>query len=1807
MGLLFDSFETPTPSRKDMQRIGIDKTNTEQRKVFAQTVQQAPKGKLALAFEQDDSLRPDGTKKGKGFLGEQKLPGGGVATEYSVGVQLESRGGKETDIPSLVPTLTPEERALMINDIIPNKKQIPESIIQKAVDHANMRVKTGKSIFAEDEKPRRRIESPGIDIYGQQDLPTMKVKKPERSRYLDFIDRAASGMAGIASAGATALAGMMDISNQIPSPYMRPQAKVDEDVAKLKKSAEFLWDIRKDPFLEAQNTDNLSKVFNLAAETVPYITATSVATVVAGPFGGFAVGSMVEGNSAYRTALDHFTELNKGKPLTDAQKSQAKMIGAMVGVAAGAIEAYGGKYAGELFEKVAGKIANKAGQTAAKFGISTVIEALEEGSQEIAAIAGESTYRDVSWEEGVKRTLGSMAAGGLLGGTAKVGSSSFSGFQNIKGTQELEQVAKKLGVPIKGLTNEAAVKKIDKVMANRRALEPTEETGPETDVAQPEPPLLGAEGITVAPDAATEQQKTDEALITPETQEVAPEAKQPWEMTREEYTSQRKDKTKQLENDVFYINGVEVIQNPTSSDMRQLNKEVKERFPGIKDATTRFTEDDYGNKFVWAADKAIHSQIDPEIAKKIGREVNQNADFTFSKTNHKRIIYNAVKEGKAVPREVLEEYKSEKWAQEALAKPTPAKAEGKGEVKKVTITDKSVRDHPQQVVVSGDSIEVRSKVGKKLAGKYTIPLDEWNETQKHPNPAWAQFKLIQKYTAELDEQPGGPDQAQRIRDSQARAINKALSPPIPKKGTVARKKMDADALETPIGKEERETLRAMGLSIEEIGKTPVKDLREKINTRSRRQAGGFLNIPFETPEPGKIRTGLESWYQNYVNRFASIENIVAKARKLGMVVKPGEDAGVRAREYLGMGRKIESVLRDKTFRITPSGKILITGEGLKPILDSYDRNMKGLIEPNRKQREQDFEDYLIAQRTIEDLQRPAYEGTERLIASPEEIAAAREKVLQILDKYGVEGTAEIERHAQRLYAYQKRILHSLVDAGNLSQEMFDTITRANPHYIPFDRVLTEDTLTGVPVSKKRFTGAKAPVRKIKGSKGLKVHPVIESVIKNTYKILEAAERNQVARSVAKLGKVLPGDINPIRIKMFPIKVDPREILTIEREFRSRSAKVVQEVKKIRTEGGENADVSGPIKKLETVVKDALTSRGFSEGEANSFVAQIKKGKPAEGDAGSTHTIETIKQVINETQQIIRSKEPVESTIFRPSQFAPKGNVIEYYENGKRKYMEVPKNVYKAMTGLTEEGASMVAKILAVPAHWLRVGATITPEFMLRNPLRDTWTAVMQTSFGFVPFYDQTLAIADILGKKDVYYDWFRSGGAYSGFVELNRPSLQKAYKELMTTRGRKVLKGLNIIADAQNLSQLLEESTRLAIYKRAIRKGLSPVEAGYASRESTVDFARRGAKMGDFSKMTAFLNASIQGFDKTIRNSIQHPYATAIKGVMTITLPSLLLYLRNRDDEEYKEIAPWRRDLFWNFKIGENWWAAPKPFIYGQVFGTITERFLEYLDSTERGNLALNRISGQNVEIGKSPELDRLAVSILESSLPLGLDPIGGLLPTGAKPLVENMFNYNIFREQNIVPQHLVDMPGADQFSRYTTETAKQLGEWTGYSPAKIENLIYGYTGGTGRHILQGTDALVNAIKGEKIQKRPTELADIPLVKGFVTRPPMGPSAESISTFYEDSKPIIALKSSYNSKLRKGDEEGAIKLFEKNPKIRLAPTLVKFQTALSELSKVADNISSSDIPTEQKRAQLKIIDKRRIDLAREANQLMQQD
>jgi len=85
--------------------------------------------------------RPDGTAKGEGWLGPIKTTDGRVMTELTIGVNID---GKETDIPTLVPTLTKDEIALLASG-----KPATDAIVQKAINHAVSRISKGLSPYAQ--------------------------------------------------------------------------------------------------------------------------------------------------------------------------------------------------------------------------------------------------------------------------------------------------------------------------------------------------------------------------------------------------------------------------------------------------------------------------------------------------------------------------------------------------------------------------------------------------------------------------------------------------------------------------------------------------------------------------------------------------------------------------------------------------------------------------------------------------------------------------------------------------------------------------------------------------------------------------------------------------------------------------------------------------------------------------------------------------------------------------------------------------------------------------------------------------------------------------------------------------------------------------------------------------------------------------------------------------------------------------------------------------------------------------------------------------------------------------------------------------------------------------------------------------------------------------------------------------------------------------------------------------------------------------------------------------------------------------
>ena len=81
-----------------------------------------------------------GLPKQRGYYGEIRRPDGGISGEISIGTDLG-------EIPTMVPGLTEAELRKLVTMNL-DTDEMPDSIIQKAIDHAKMRRLRGLDPFA---------------------------------------------------------------------------------------------------------------------------------------------------------------------------------------------------------------------------------------------------------------------------------------------------------------------------------------------------------------------------------------------------------------------------------------------------------------------------------------------------------------------------------------------------------------------------------------------------------------------------------------------------------------------------------------------------------------------------------------------------------------------------------------------------------------------------------------------------------------------------------------------------------------------------------------------------------------------------------------------------------------------------------------------------------------------------------------------------------------------------------------------------------------------------------------------------------------------------------------------------------------------------------------------------------------------------------------------------------------------------------------------------------------------------------------------------------------------------------------------------------------------------------------------------------------------------------------------------------------------------------------------------------------------------------------------------------------------------
>ena len=552
-------------------------------------------------------------------------------------------------------------------------------------------------------------------------------------------------------------------------------------------------------------------------------------------------------------------------------------------------------------------------------------------------------------------------------------------------------------------------------------------------------------------------------------------------------------------------------------------------------------------------------------------------------------------------------------------------------------------------------------------------------------------------------------------------------------------------------------------------------------------------------------------------------------------------------------------------------------------------------------------------------------------------------------------------------------------------------------------------------------------------------------------------------------------------------------------------------------------------------------------------------------------------------------------IFRPNALRPGPDQIRYFEDGKPVTLKVPDAVAEAFNATDRQTASALVKILSIPARTLRAGSVLSPDFMLRNVARDQITAYAFSKNGYIPVWDMASGFMSITKQDAAFQNWLKSGGANSTLVSMDREYLQKHLVELDKNTGL-MSRAWNVVSQPLDVlrivSELGENATRVGEFKRAMTRGpeskAQMQDAAFQSREVTLDFARIGAQTRALNQIAAFMNAGVQGLDRTARAFKDAPMATTAKLTAAITLPSMLLWAMNKDDPRYAEIPAWQKDMFWIAMTDDHIYRIPKPFEVGVMFGSVPERMLEafYADN---------------------PDGFRHFSDTLKQAFGVNA------MPTGAVPVLEQLTNHSFFTGNPLIPGRLEKILPEYQYQEYTSELTKSIGQLVGAfpglhdksvaSPVVIDNYIRGWTGSIGVYVRDALDAGLRKAGVLPDPPQPVStLADIPVIKAFVVRYPSA-TAQSIQDFYET---YGKLKKEYDT-IQHLVEEGDVKAAQKEAGLdpNAFAQMDGISESLSEINKSIRLINKNpDVSPVEQRQLIDSMYGQMIELSRAGNEVL---
>jgi len=636
--------------------------------------------------------------------------------------------------------------------------------------------------------------------------------------------------------------------------------------------------------------------------------------------------------------------------------------------------------------------------------------------------------------------------------------------------------------------------------------------------------------------------------------------------------------------------------------------------------------------------------------------------------------------------------------------------------------------------------------------------------------------------------------------------------------------------------------------------------------------------------------------------------------------------------------------------------------------------------------------------------------------------------------------SKYSKHFQELVDYRNRTLQYLADSGAISQDLYKKLVEKNTAYVPFSRFFNEEgAIHG-------DSSLYNPIKALKGSERDIYNP-LEIIARDTRLFKQIAERNRALVALSNLIESNPEQAELLGVKKVPGKVAPVKIT------------------------------------------EAEMAKFFEENNMTDLAESL--------DANSKKEVFTV----------FRGKyEPL-----KPNQFA---TMID----GKRTVYEASPLLAKSVQALTPAQQNILVRFMAPFARSLRAGATLTLEFAGANFARDQFhAAIMGKDGGYTPIKTWVEGVKSLWNHDASWQEALKSGVGDSATADFHRYMQSLSPDEFKATIGDRMLNGIKnpfqlmgtlwntILTPLEKVSNIAEQGTRIGYYKKlgVLNPEMTAFEKAYMTRELTIDFQKSGAYGQAINMVSAFWNAKIQGVNQLAIAAKTDPVGVGARIFTYVTLPSILLWLKNKDDERWQNAPNWKKDSSLFIGAGKHAFWLPMPQEIYPIFGALPVRILE-------------AASKQNPQAFK--DFERTILSTFGGLIPI---------PTGSAPVLEHIFNKSFLTNAPVIPNSMTDVLPWAQYTQNTSATAIELGramsrlpiigETSVASPMIIDNYIRGYTGGIGRYITQVIDVGLekSGIAPEMIRPE-KRWVDYPVIRAFAFRNPDS-GVQPITDFYERS------------------------------------------------------------------------------------------